>query len=121
MTEIRGPQTHVHFETRITIDKQDMPDLSGVYEGEIPMSAAEQDQVKALLGDGKASVNIRRGLGEMSYGNGGNCAVSITITCDQSQEAIKAAAGWASYFAESICDEELVKARTQIQRLGIVP
>lgn len=85
------------------------------------MSAAEQDQVKALLGDGKATVNVHRGLGEMSYGNGGNCAVSITITCDQNQEAIKAASGWASYFAESICDEELAKTRAQIQRLGITP
>jgi len=85
------------------------------------MSAAEQDQVKALLGDGKATVSIRRGLGEMSFGNGGNCSATVTITCDQSQLAIKAAQDWASYFAESTLDEEAAKMRAQVTRLGIAP
>lgn len=117
----RGPQTHVHFETRTVINKIDRLDLSGVYEGEIPMSEEEKTGVAALLGDGNAAVNIRRSLGEMSYGNGGSCAVSITIACNQDEDAIKAAAGWASYFAELIIEEELAKTRTQVQRLGIKP
>lgn len=85
------------------------------------MSQEEGNKLEALLGNGKSSVNIRRTLGEMSYGNGASCAVSITITCDQNPEAIKAAADWASYFAESIAGEELTKARAQVQSLGIKP
>lgn len=85
------------------------------------MSAAEQDQMKALLGDGKATVSIRRSLGEMTYGNGGNCSATVSVTCDQSQEAVKAALGWASYFAGQVVEEELAKTREQVQRLGINP
>jgi len=74
-----------------------------------------------LLGDEHGHVSIRRTLGEMSYGNGGSCAVTVSVTCDQSQEAVKAAAGWASYFAEQIAEAELAKARAQVLRLGITP
>ena len=83
------------------------------------MSAEEQNQIGALLGDGKASVSIRRTLGEMTYGNGGNCSATVTITCDQNPEAIKAAQNWASYFAETVLEEEITKVRAQVQRLGI--
>ena len=121
MTQYRGPQVRIHYETRVTLDKLDRPELSGVFEGELPMSAEEQDQLKALLGDGNASVSIRRTLGEMTYGNGGNCSATVTVTCDQSQEAVKAALGWASYFAEQVVEEEIAKVREQVVRLGISP
>lgn len=119
MTQHRGPQVRIHYETRVKIDKLDRLDLSGVFEGELPMSAEEQDQLKALMGDGKASASIRRTLGEMVFGNGGNCSATVTVTCDQSQEAVKAALWWASYFAGQVVEEELAKVREQVGRLGI--
>lgn len=119
MITVRGPQTYILFEKRVTINKIDLQEQSEVYEGEVIMSAAEQDQIKSLLGDGKATVSVRRGIGEMSFGNGGNCSATVTITCDQSQPAIKAAQDWASYFAETAVDEEAAKMRAQVARLGI--
>jgi len=121
VTQVRGPQVRIHYETRIKIGKIDRPELSGVFEGELPMSDTEQDAMKALIGDGNGSVSIRRSLGEMAFGNGGNCSATVTITCDQSQAAVEAAAGWASYFAGQVAEEELAKVREQVLRLGITP
>ena len=112
-------QTKVFFERRITTNKEDRDEFSLVYEGEVPMSQQEADQLKLLLGDGNASVTMGREVGEMSYGNGGKCYARVTIRCDLSQDAVRAAQGWASYLAESIITEEHAKMKAQIALLGI--
>lgn len=121
MTPIQEPQSNIYYEHRVTLGKIDRPEHSRVYEGEVPMSSQEQDQVHALLGDGNASVTVRRDIGEMSYGNGGRCSVSITIRCNQDTETIKRASHWASYLAESVVYEEHPKMKAQVAALGINP
>ena len=100
------PQATVRFERRVVIDKIDRPEHSLVFEGELPMSQQEADQIKALLGDGKASVSISKGIGDLNYGSGGNVRVTVTLTCDQSVAGVEGAKAWASHLTANILNEE---------------
>ncbi len=64
------------------------------------MSQQQQDQLKALVGDGQARVSVGRDLANKDFGNGGGVLVNVTLTCDQSQGAINAAIGLAYQIAD---------------------
>jgi hypothetical protein len=120
MTEHRFPQTKLKYEHRITINKEDVPEYSAVFEGEVPMSDQEKDALQQILGDGNASVTVSREVSEMNYGNGGKCFASVTIRCHQDQQAIQAAQSWAAHFAESFINSQHPQMKAQVQALGII-
>lgn len=79
----------------------------------------QADALKQLIGDGQAKVTASKELSHKDYGNGGSVFVSVTLTCDQSQVCIDAAANWASYFAEKNAVEQHSKLTQTLAQLGI--
>lgn len=65
------------------------------------MSQEQQDRFQALAGNGLAKVTVGRELSEKDYGNGGGVIVNVTLTCDQNEQSIRAAAALAHEVAES--------------------
>ena len=94
------------------------PQLSVMYEGEVPM--ADQADLKQLLGDGMAKVTASKELSKKDYGAGGSVYVSVTLTCDQSAPALDSAAGWAKHLATKYTMEEFANLEAELQRLGII-
>ena len=94
------------------------PQLSVVYEGEVPV--ADQADLKQLLGDGMAKVTASKELAKKDYGAGGSVYVSVTLTCDQSMHAIESTAGWARHLATKYCTEEYANLEAQLHQLGII-
>jgi hypothetical protein len=74
-----------------------------MYEGEAVMSQEQKDRYKALIGDGLAKITVARDIGEKDFGSGGSVAVTVTLTCDQSEgsvgNAIALANDIANYYA----------------------
>lgn len=81
---------------------------------------SQQIDLKTIIGDGKARVTVSKELSEKDYGNGGSVFVSVTMTCDQSQDMIDTAAGWAGFHAEKNVVEQHGQLRTRLQQLSIL-
>lgn len=88
-----------------------------VYEGEAIMSQGQQDRFKALLGDGLSKVTVGCDFAEKDYGNGGGVVVSVTLTCDQSEQAVRSAIGLAqeisyqyAWYYRDMLRQQLVQA-----------
>lgn len=75
--------------------------IHDIYEGDAIMSQAQQDRFQALVGNGLAKVTVGRELSEKDYGNGGGVIVNVTITCDQNEHSIRAAAALAHEVADT--------------------
>jgi hypothetical protein len=84
------------------------------------MSQEQQDYYKSLLGDEKAKVTVMRDLGEKDFGSGGGVAVNITLTCDQSQDAVQKAIGLAYQVADSACWHYQKIIKQQLLQNGIL-
>lgn len=91
-----------------------------LYEGDAPMSQEQQDQYKAIIGDGLAKVTIGRDLGEKDFGSGGGVIVNITLTCDQSQGMINHAIALAHQLADSACWHYHQQLKNQLLQAGIL-
>lgn len=89
-------------------------------EGEVPMSAQQQDWYKSIIGDGKASVTASKELSESDYGNGGKVFVSVTLTVDQSQGCIDAGITGAKALADSKAWEAHAEMKQQLHQRGIL-
>ena len=103
----------------ITIRGEDKDSPSLVYEGDLEMSTQEQDVLKQLIGDGRAKVTASREMSHKDYGNGGSVFVSVTLTCDQSQTTIDAAASWAGHFAEKNAVTQHSQLQQTLTQLGV--
>jgi len=120
MNHINATPTRLVMRYNITINKQPRPDLGEVYEGEVPMSDQEAAGLKGLLGDMNSKVTVSRELGKMDYGNGGKVFVSVTLTCDQSEEGAASAASWANHLADKYVTEYYQVMETKLAQLGLV-
>ena len=81
---------------------------------------ADQADLKALVGDGLAKVTASKEMAKKDYGAGGSVMVVVTLTCDQSIQAVDSAAGWARYLATKYCLDEYKQLEAQLNHLGII-
>lgn len=91
-----------------------------IYEGEAHMSQQQADAYKALIGDGKARVTVSKELSESDYGNGGKIMVSVSLTCDQSYNAVNGAISLANQVATYWADQHHGEMKQLITAKGIV-
>jgi hypothetical protein len=113
MTEVNAtPHTMT-----IVVRLEGQPDE--VYEGEIDMSQQQAADLKRIVGDGQAKVTASREISHKDYGNGGSVFVSITLTCDQTQETIDYAAQMAGYLADKNATEQHGQLQQRLSQLGI--
>lgn len=91
--------------------------LHEVYEGEAKMSQEQQDYYKSLVGDGLSKVTVGRDNGEKDFGSGGGVMVSVTLTCDQSQDKIRGAIDLAyqitdsfTWYYQNLLKQQLIQA-----------
>lgn len=113
MTEVNAtPHTMT-----IVIKLDGQPDE--IYEGDIEMSQQQAADLKQMIGDGQAKVTASREISSKDYGNGGSVFVSVTLTCDQSQQMIDYAAGMAGYFADKNATEQHGQLQQRLAQLGI--
>lgn len=91
-----------------------------LYEGEARMSQEQQDYYKSLLGDQKAKVSVSRDLGEKDFGSGGGVSVTVTLTCDQSQEKVNAAIGLAYQVSDQAAWHYHGLLKNQLLQTGIL-
>lgn len=81
---------------------------------------ADQADLKQLLGDGMAKVTASKELSKKDYGAGGSVYVSVTLTCDQSMQALESTAEWAKHLATKYCLDEYKQLEAQLSHLGII-
>jgi hypothetical protein len=105
---------HIHYYQNKAVVGHD------VLEGEVPMSAHQQDAYKQLLGDQKAEVVVSKELSEADYGNGGKVFVSVKLTVDQSQPGLESGFAWAKMFADKYAWEAHEEMRQQLHQRGIL-
>lgn len=93
---------------------------SEVEEGEAPMSEAQQDQYKAVIGDAQARVSVGRDMSEMDYGSGGKVFISVSLVCDQSQAGISYAVGLAAQMADYFVEQHYQQMRSRCHAIGLL-
>lgn len=93
---------------------------SEILEGEVPMSQEQQDQYKAVIGDGLARVSVGRDLSESDYGSGCKAFVSVSLVCDQSASAINYAVSLADQMATFYVEKHLNEARQRCYGMGLL-
>ena len=113
--------TKIRIRVEAYENKKLRADLSSIYEGELPMADQQQANLKSFVGDAQAKVTASRELSQSDYGTGGKVFVAVTLTCDQSPDAIDSAAQWASYLASKHAQEQHGQLVVQLQSLGIIP
>lgn len=110
---------HIEPRTHQTIHV-DVVDQRELYEGEVRMSQEQQDQYKALIGDGLGKVTIAREVSESNYGQGGRVFVSVTLSCDQSESGLGQALALANRIAEGTVWHYHSLLKTELVRRGIL-
>lgn len=102
---------------------QDGKTIDLIFKDEIPKEL--MDQYQALIGDGKAGVTVSADFGTKKFGNGASSMVVVSLTCDQSQEKIGAAAELAAYtsrfFVRKFQGEVENELRTMLLASGRTP
>lgn len=68
---------------RITQDKQEYPFIV-----EFEPTEDEMDRFEDLIGDGNAKVTVGMDAGEKDYGNGFGMFLSVSLTCDQTEDGL---------------------------------
>lgn len=91
-----------------------------LYEGDAIMSQVQQDRYKSLIGDGLAKVSVGRDLGEKDFGSGGGVIVSVTLTCDQSEQSVNAAIALAHEVADNHAWHYQQRLKQQLLQTGIL-
>lgn len=112
------PLARMVVHTHLKVNDQNIDHL--VYEGEAQMSQAQQDEYRALIGDGQARVSVSRDLSEKDYGNGGGVQVTVSLTCDQSQAALNQAIVLAHQLADSACWHYQSATKQQLIDRGVL-
>lgn len=110
------PLTQMSIHARI---KGPIP-MHELYEGEAVMSQDQQDYYKSLVGDGLSKVTVARDNGEKDFGNGGGVMVSVTLTCDQSQDKIRDSITLAHQIADSFTWYYQNQLKQQLVQAGIL-
>ena len=72
------------------------------WQGEIEMT----DELKDIIGDGRAKVTISRDIAEKSFGRGGSLFVSVTLSVDQSHENVAKGIELAKHYAEETIEAQ---------------
>lgn len=84
------------------------------------MSQVQQDRYKSLVGDGLSKVTVGKDLGEKDFGSGGGVIVSVTLTCDQSEQAVTLAIALAYEVADNHAWHYQQKLKQQLLQSGIL-
>lgn len=116
--ELQLPTTKMLVRRVYVQDKQEVS--SEVAEEEVPMTQAQQDHYKSIIGDGLSRVSVSRDLSEMDFGSGGKVFVSVSLACDQSQAGITRAVELASGIAKWYVEQQLGEVRQQCYTLGLL-
>lgn len=94
-----------------------------VYTGEIPKEL--MDRFQALVGDGKAGVTVSSDWTVKKFGNGAGSMVVVSLTCDQSDPGINAAAELAAqasrFFVRKFHGEAEAELKSMIIASGRTP
>jgi hypothetical protein len=113
------PSATMKIETR-TSGGQGHEPTHRVYEGTVDMSQEQQDKYKTIIGDGLAKITVGSDFSEKDYGNGGGVMVSVTLTCDQSDEKINAAIALANELSSRYAWHYRNMLRQQLVQAGIL-
>jgi hypothetical protein len=116
--ELKIPHTSMTVRRVYVKDKKTID--SEIQEGEVPMSQEQQDQYKAIIGDGLARVSVGRDLSESDFGSGCKAFVSVSLACDQSAAAINYAVGLADQMATYYVERHLQEARQRCYALQLL-
>lgn len=131
MILIQSPVAHQHdsalIYTRQTVHAHEVdkdskqPNEHFVYEGEVQFVTQQQlDGYKALIGDGKGRITVSKELSEADFGRGGKTMVSISLTCDQSGDAVNATIQAADVLATYWVDQHHNNLRQLLYQKGIL-
>lgn len=85
------------------------------YEDEKPKEL--MDRFKALLGDCNASVSVSSDFGVKSYGNGAGTMVTVSLTCNQDEATIVAAAELGASAARYFAGKFQAEGEAELRRL----
>jgi hypothetical protein len=113
-----GTTTRIVLRQNIIVSKQTQEGL--IYEGELPLSDQQQADLKQLLGDGLAKVTASVEMSESDFGSGGKTFCAVTLTCDQSINAIEGTHAWAFYFARKYAEEQHAVLKESLVAKGIL-
>lgn len=126
MTAMSQPDPAL-FHTRQTVHAHEVdkggqaPGEHFVYEGEVQFVEQQQlDFYKSLVGDGKARITVSKEVSESDFGKGGKTMVSISLTCDQSANAINGAVAVADQLAVYWVDQHHTNLRQYLYQKGIL-
>lgn len=88
---------------------------------EVPLTREDlnmpQDILKSLLGDEKARVTCSAELKSSDFGRGYGCFVSVSLTCDQSEDGVQAAGEQAIVLSRQLCEVNHSFARSLFEEV----
>lgn len=104
------------FGAWMTLRLPDGEEIHYTFDGEVPKEI--MDAYKQVIGDGNAHVSASSDMGIKDFGTGAGAMVSVSLTCDQSQQGIHQAAQLASQ--ASLYYSKLHRANVEAELLQIL-
>lgn len=83
---------------------------------EIP-PMANPDDFQAIVGDGRARVQVTTDVGIKEFGTGASASVSIALTCNQDARTIERAVQLAAETARGYANENRLRAETELRQI----
>jgi hypothetical protein len=75
------------------------------------------DEIKDIIGDGKARVTVSADFGIKDFGTGASAMASVSLTCGQDTKTIERAAKIAGDLARDLAQEQRQRAENELQAL----
>ena len=91
------------------------PDI--IYTCEDLMPQDRMDQFQALVGDGKAQVNIGLPMGLKEFGTGSEAIVFISLTCNQDQQTVHTAVSLATEAVLYYTKQNLARGLAEVDQI----
>lgn len=104
----------------VTIKAPRAPELNQIYEGEVPLSDAQQFQLDKILGEDNAEVVVGLDMAAKDFGQGGGVFVSVKLLCVQSDAMVDYAAKAAASIARKHLTEQYDIHRNLLRQYGLI-
>lgn len=120
-----GPVLLIEYVIPMSKSGADATGQVGPRKEKISFSSCEElpeefmSQMKAIIGDGKARVGVSIDIAVKDFGTGAGAMCTVSLTCDQDENAVSLAGQLAGHYALYIAGMERQKAVDYLQQLQL--
>ena len=103
------------FSASCQLEVEGLPAVTLIFEGERPKEL--MDQYAQIVGNGLAGVSVSTDMGIKKFGSGASAMVTISLTCNQDQNTLMAAADLAAQMGRHYVKQYQGQAEAELRQM----